>query len=128
MYIDHIAIWTIDLEKEKDFFLRYFDCRVNEKYINSEKKFASYFITFSGGARIELMSRPDIEKRSWNDGAGLVHLAIDAGERRSVDELTDRLESDGHTVVSKPRVTGDGYYESVILDPEGNRIEILSLQ
>jgi lactoylglutathione lyase len=128
MHIDHIAIWTIDLEKEKDFFLRYFDCWVNEKYVNSEKQFASYFITFSGGARIELMSRPDIEKRSWGYGAGLVHFAIDAGERKSVDELTDKLESDGLTVVSKPRVTGDGYYESVILDPEGNRIEILSLQ
>jgi len=128
MHIDHLAIWTIDLEREKDFFLRYFDCRVNEKYVNSEKQFASYFITFSGGARIELMSRPDIDRRPGDNGAGLVHFAIDAGERKGVDELTERLKGDGHTVVSEPRVTGDGYYESVILDPEGNRIEILSVQ
>lgn len=127
MHIDHIAIWTSDLEKEKDFFLRYFECTADEKYVNSEKCFSSYFITFASGARIELMSRPDIINHGKADTPGLTHIAIDAVSREDVDKLTERIERDGYVVAGKPRVTGDGYYESVILDPEGNRIEILSV-
>jgi lactoylglutathione lyase len=127
MQIDHIAIWTYDLEMEKDFYLKYFDCSVNEKYLNSGKQFASYFITFSGGPRIELMRRPDIRYRKKSDSLGLAHLAINVGTREKVDNLTESLEKDGIVVGSRPRITGDGYYESVILDPENNVIEILSL-
>jgi lactoylglutathione lyase len=129
MYIDHLAIWAFDLERVKEFFLNYFDCTVNEKYVNSEKHFSSYFISFTGGTRIEIMNRPDVlnEERNEND-QGLAHLAINVGKRSLVDNLTERIRNDGYIIVSEPRITGDGYYESVILDPEGNRIEILSDQ
>ena len=126
MRIDHIAIWTDDLEKEKNFFIKYFECSVNEKYVNSGKQFSSYFITFEGGARIELMNRPDIKIKRRGEAVGLAHFAIDAGSREKVEMMTEIFEIDGYTVVSGPRVTGDGYYESVVLDPEGNIIEIIS--
>jgi lactoylglutathione lyase len=126
MHIDHIAIWTDDLENEKDFYLKYFECSVNEKYVNSRKQFSSYFITFDGGARIELMNRLDIKKDRRGDTLGIAHFAFDTGSREKVDMMTAMFENDGHRVVSGPRVTGDGYYESVVLDPEGNIIEIMS--
>ena len=127
MHIDHIAIWTDNLENEKNFFLKYFECSVNEKYINPGKQFSSYFITFEGGARIELMNRSDIKKERRGETPGIAHFAVDAGSREKVDKMTAIFEDDGHRVVSGPRVTGDGYYESVVLDPEGNIIELLSL-
>jgi len=126
MHIDHIAIWTSDLEKEKDFFLKYFDCSVNEKYINNAKHFSSYFIAFTGGARIELMKRDDMNTERGGETLGIAHFSVDTGSREKVDRLTEILENDGHRVVSNPRVTGDGYYESVVLDPENNIIEIIS--
>ena len=126
MKIDHIAIWTKDLENEKDFFLKYFECTANEKYVNPAKQFSSYFITFAGGSGIELMSRADITAERAGETLGIAHIAINAGTREKVDKLTEIFESDGIIVVSKPRITGDGYYESVILDPEGNVIEIMS--
>ena len=126
MFIDHIAVWTDNLENEKDFFLRYFNCRANEKYINPVKQFSSYFITFDTGARIELMERADIREVRSGDTLGPAHIAINVGSREKVDEMTAKFESDGLTIVSKPRITGDGYYESVILDPENNVIELLT--
>lgn len=127
MQIDHIAIWVNDLELEKEFYLKYFDCTVNEKYINSAKQFSSYFISFAEGSRIELMNHRDIKvKINSGHSPGLTHLAIDVGNRDLVDQLTGKLSRDGHKVISSPRITGDGYYESIILDPEGNRIEIFS--
>ena len=125
MQIDHIAIWTKDLENEKYFFLKYFECTANEKYVNTVKQFSSYFITFEGGLRIELMNRADITAERAGENLGIAHLAINAGSREKVDRLTEIFERDGIIVVSKPRITGDGYYESVILDPEGNKIEIM---
>jgi lactoylglutathione lyase len=126
MHIDHIAIWTRNIEIEKEFFLKYFECTVNKKYINQAKFFSSYFITFEGGARIELMNRSDITgQRAEGETLGIIHIAINAGSRGKVDSLTEMLERDGLTVVSRPRVTGDGYYESTILDPENNTIEIM---
>jgi lactoylglutathione lyase len=125
MQIDHIAIWTENLENEKDFYLKYFKCRANDKYINPVKQFSSYFINFNDGARIELMQRIDIREGRAGDTLGIAHLALNVGSREKVDYLTEILEKDGVTIVSKPRITGDGYYESVILDPENNVIEIL---
>ena len=125
MKIDHIAIWTKDLENEKDFFLKYFECTANEKYVNPAKQFSSYFITFEGGSRIELMSRADITVGRAGETLGIAHIAINVGSREKVDALTATFERDGIVIVSKPRITGDGYYESVILDPEGNVIEIM---
>lgn len=127
MHIDHIAIWIYDLEKEKDFFLKYFDCTVNEKYVNPEKKFASYFISFSNGSRIELMNREEIAGKLDGETLGLAHIAVNAGSRGKVRQLTENLDNDGFIVVSRPRITGDGYYESAVLDPENNIIEIVSL-
>jgi lactoylglutathione lyase len=126
MHIDHIAIWTKDLENEKDFFLKYFECTANEKYVNPAKQFSSYFITFAGGSGIELMSRADITAERAGETLGIAHIAINVSTREKVDKLTEIFERDGIIVVSKPRITGDGYYESVILDPEGNVIEIMS--
>ena len=126
MKIDHIAIWTDNIENEKDFLLKYFNCTVGNKYSNPVKRFSSYFITFDGGARIELMQRDDISEGRTGETFGLAHFAVDVGSRSSVDKLTQLLESDGHIIVSHPRITGDGYYESVILDPEKNIIELMS--
>ncbi|MGB8490298.1 MAG: VOC family protein [Bacteroidales bacterium] len=127
MHIDHIAIWTKDLESEKDFFLRYFKCSVNDKYYNQGKRFTSYFITFEGGGKIELMKRPEISKKLHGTNLGFTHMAVHVGSRANVLSLTEKFLKDGVEVLNLPRETGDGYYESVILDPEGNRIEIMSL-
>ncbi len=126
MHIDHVAIWTDNIEIEKDFFLKYFECTVNKMYTNPGKKFSSYFITFGEGARIEMMNRADITSRKAGETLGITHIAINAGSRENVDRLTEVLERDGHTVITRPRVTGDGYYESAVLDPEKNIIEIIS--
>lgn len=126
MKIDHTAMWVIDLEKEREFFLKYFDCTVNEKYINPSKQFSSYFITFPGGGKIEIMKRDNIGVAAKKESPGYAHIALNAGSREKVDSLTGLLRREGIIVESGPRVTGDGYYESVILDPENNRIEIIS--
>ena len=126
MYIDHIAIWTEDIEREKDFFLRYFECTAGPKYINVRKGFSSYFISFSSGARIELMKKNDITGSRSGETIGIAHIAIVVGSREKVDSMTARFEKDGYKVKGMPRVTGDGYYESVILDPEGNIIELMA--
>lgn len=126
MDIDHVAIWTDNIEIEKDFFLKYFEGTANKMYTNPGKKFSSYFITFAGGARIEIMKRTDITSKRTGKALGIAHIAINAGSREKVDRLTEVLERDGYTVVSRPRITGDGYYESAVLDPENNIIELLS--
>jgi lactoylglutathione lyase len=125
--IDHLAIWCGDLEKLKDFYINYFSATAGEKYFNPVKKFESYFLTFSEGCRLELMRKPDIPD-SKNDiirqFRGLIHFAITLGSKEAVDALTNTLRGDGYTIVGEPRTTGDGYYEAVVLDPEGNRVEI----
>lgn len=126
MHIHHIAIWTKDIELQKAFYQRYFNCTVGEKYENKEKQFVSYFVRFSDGAAIELMNRPDIKTSVTSESFGYTHIAISCGSKSEVDALTKRMEADGHIVESKPRTTGDGYYESVILDPENNRIKLVA--
>jgi lactoylglutathione lyase len=125
MNIHHIAIWTNDLEKEKNFFIQYFECTSNAKYENHQKQFSSYFLSFPAGCHIELMKRNDIHLQGNPDSFGLSHIAISVGSKGKVDTLSKRLEKDGFTIESYPRTTGDGYYESVILDPENNRIELI---
>ena len=126
MKIEHIAIWTSDLEKMKDFYLHFFKLESNEKYYNPKKEFSSYFLSFEEGARIELMHRPDISEFMVNMDAqlGLTHFAISVGSKEKVDALTETIRKNGFKVIGEPRTTGDGYYESVIADPEGNLIEI----
>lgn len=123
--IDHIAIWVEDLEKMREFYCKYFDGVSNQKYENKIKGFESYFISFDGTTRIELMKRKDIEERIYKEILGLAHLAFKVGSKEKVNELTEIFRKDGYKIIGEPRTTGDGYYESVILDPEGNRIELV---
>ncbi|HNR03827.1 MAG TPA: VOC family protein [Bacillota bacterium] len=127
MKIEHIAIWTKDIERLKMFYTNYFDGIAGEKYINPKKSFESYFIKFDSGARLELMQMsgsPLDSNDTINQHIGLTHIAVSTGSAEKVNSLTDELRKAGYTVVSEPRHTGDGYYESCILDPDGNRLEI----
>jgi lactoylglutathione lyase len=125
MKIEHIAMWTQQLETMRAFYERYFNGRSNTKYTNPRTGFTSYFITFNDGARLELMQRPDIIAPDGEaEKIGLAHVAVSVGSETAVDDLTNQLRGDGCQVIGEPRTTGDGYYESVILDPDGNRIEI----
>ena len=125
MHIDHIAIWTHQLEALKIFYENYFAARANQKYTNPKTGFESYFLTFDSSPRMELMQRPDIDgTQTAEQYVGYAHLAFSVGSKEGVDRLTQRLAEDGCQVVSGPRTTGDGYYESVVLDPDGNRVEI----
>ena len=126
MNIDHIAIWANDIEKLRSFYIKYFNCVSNERYENVAKQFCSYFLTFASGSRIELMNRAGISVFKGPDLLGLAHIAINVGTREKVNSLTNKLELDGFTVFGKPRITGDGYYESIILDPENNIVEVIS--
>ena len=127
MQIEHLAIWVQDLETMRDFYLKYFDTTCGEKYINPKTRFDSYFIAFGENkTRLELMTRPDIEATNGRRGfsMGLTHFAISVGGKDKVNSLTERFRKDGFTIFSEPRTTGDGYDESVVLDPEGNYLEI----
>ena len=127
MKIEHIAIWVNDLEKMKAFYESYFDAISGDLYHNEQKNFKSYFLSFADGCRLEIMYKPTIPQSKNShieESIGFIHFAMSVGSKEMVDQLTDRLKSDGYTIVGLPRTTGDGYYESVILDPENNRIEI----
>jgi lactoylglutathione lyase len=127
MRIEHLAIWTPDLERLRQFYETYFEGRANTKYVNPRKQFESYFLTFADGARLEIMQTPSVPL-SANDVdqqfTGYIHVAFAVGSREAVDALTERLRADGYPILDGPRTTGDGYYESTTLDPDGNRIEI----
>jgi len=126
MKIEHLAIWVDDLELLREFYIKYFDLRCGEKYVNTKRNFTSCFLSFGEDkTRIELMHIPGIANpASRGNLKGLAHYAVSVGEKDKVDELTERLRMDGYTIASEPRTTGDGYYESAVLDPEGNVIEI----
>lgn len=129
MKIDHIAIWTTNLESLCNFYIRYFDASSSEIYYNHSKEFRSYFLTFGGDCRMEIMEMPRIPA-SKNDifkqYLGLIHFAINMGSKDKVNQLTEILRKDGFKVVGEPRTTGDGNYESIILDPDGNRVELMA--
>ena len=126
MKIEHLAFWVKDLEKMKDFYINYFNIKCGEIYKNKKKNFSSYFLSFKSGARIELMHKPDISEQIGNKGEhnGMTHIAISVGNKEKVDQLTNLIRNKGYEIIGEPRTTGDGYYESVIADPEGNHIEI----
>lgn len=127
MKIEHIALWVRDIETAKTFYQKYFNATANDKYVNAKKGFQSYFLRFESGARIELMQMSTVPVCAHDpieQHTGLIHFAISLGSKDKVNELTSRLKGDGFTIVDGPRTTGDGYYESVALDPEGNRIEL----
>ena len=124
MKIEHVAIWVNDLEGMRDFYKKYFNGEENSLYHNPKKQFESYFITFEGGARLELMKRVVIEDALQTETLGYAHIAFSVGSKEKVNELTNTLREAGYAVLNGPRTTGDGYYESVVSDPEGNQIEI----
>lgn len=128
MKIEHIAIWTDKLEEMKDFYTRYFGAKPNNKYTNENKGFQSYFLSFESGARLEIMSRIDISSHyiDRSSSIGITHLAFKVGSKEGVLELTNTLRKNGYTITGEPRTTGDGYFESIILDVDGNSIELVA--
>ncbi|MGM0217492.1 VOC family protein [Enterococcus sp. AZ126] len=125
MKIEHIGLWVKDLENMRSFYETYFDAQASELYHNTKTSFYSYFLTFSDGARLEIMQRNDVIKQNiGNEMLGFAHLAISLGSKENVDNLTNILVMEGFELLSPTRTTGDGYYESVIADPEGNRLEL----
>ena len=127
MKIDHIAIWTNNLETLRSFYIKYFHGESGEKYRNDRSEFESYFISFSSGSRLEIMTISGLETDfGQQNRIGIAHLSFRVGSKKAVDLLTSELRSAGISVYSEPRITGDGYYESGILDPDGNRVEIIA--
>lgn len=125
MKIAHVALWVKDIEHMRQFYKTYFRAQSGERYENANRGFASYFLTFSESeVRLELMQQPTITYQPEEIPLGWAHLAISVGSEEAVNALTKTILDDGHTVIGQPRWTGDGYYESVVADPEGNWIEI----
>jgi lactoylglutathione lyase len=131
MTLEHVAIWTDQLEALRSYYERFFGGQSNGKYTNEAKQFQSYFLTFASGARLELMSRPDIPANQ-NDSVqrqyrGIIHLAFGVETMAEVDAKAAELASQGYPILSGPRRTGDGYYEFETLDPDNNRLEVTTL-
>lgn len=129
MYIEHIAIWTNKLEELKNFYVTFFNGKSNEKYTNPKKGFESYFITFEGGARLELMSSTSIKYVPVEEDkvrAGYTHVSFALPNKEDIDSFSDRLIKSGVKHLDGPRLTGDGYYEAKFLDPDENVIEIVA--
>jgi lactoylglutathione lyase len=127
MRIEHVALWTSDLQRARDFYTTHLGAQAGALYHNPRTGFRSYFLRFADGARLELMQRPDVGPRPGAPGhesGGYAHIALALGSEAAVDGLTEQLRRAGVTVLSAPRRTGDGYYESVVLDPDGNRLEL----
>ena len=125
MLIEHIAMYVTDLEKAREFFVKYLGGTSNDGYHNKNTDFRSYFISFDDGARLAVMTKPEIvDMDKPLNRTGYAHIAFSVGSKEKVDELTARLKYDGYEVVSGPRTTGDGYYESCIVVIEGNQIEL----
>ena len=125
MKIEHIALYVEDLEGARNFFIKYLEAKSNEGYHNSQTHFRSYFLSFEDGARLEIMQRPEMVNLPKEAArTGYAHIAFSVGSRERVDALTAELKADGYDVVSGPRTTGDGYYESCIVAMEGNQVEI----
>lgn len=125
MKIEHIAMYVTDLEAVREFFVKYFGAKANNGYHNLKTDFRSYFLSFNEGARLEIMNRPQmVDNVKDISRTGYIHIAFSLGSAEKVDQLTAKLQSDGYEVISAPRITGDGYYESCIVDLEGNQIEL----
>lgn len=129
MRIEHVALWTYQLERSKDFYTRFFGGAAGAKYRNEAKGFESYFVSFDDGARLELMQIPGIPASADSvekQFTGFIHVAFEMRDRAEVERVTEEVRRGGFRVLEEPRATGDGYYESTVLDPDGNRIEIAS--
>jgi lactoylglutathione lyase len=128
--LEHVAVWTSDLDRLRAFYERYFGARAGAQYRSATRAgFASYFLTFpDGGGRLELMTAPGLAATAGAATVGYAHIALTVGSRADVEALTARLRVEGVRVVSAPRQTGDGYFESVVEDPDGNAIEIIAAE
>lgn len=125
MKIEHIALYVNNLEDARNFFIRYLEAKSNDGYHNPRTNFRSYFLSFNDGARLEIMNKPEMQDMPKELArTGYAHIAFSVGNKEKVDALTAKLEADGYEVISGPRTTGDGYYESCIVAIEGNQIEI----
>jgi lactoylglutathione lyase len=125
--LEHVALWTDDLDRLAAFYARHFEAVPGPRYVNAAKGFESCFLDFGGGARLELMRTTTLAPARHEPGShhmGLTHVALSLGSQARVDALTARLAAEGVPVLDGPRRTGDGYYESVVLDPDGNRVEV----
>ena len=125
--LEHIAVWTTQLERLKDFYVHHFNGVAGPRYENPSKDFASYFIAFAGGSRLEIMQMPSVPRSIddiYRQFTGFIHIAFAPDSAGEIDQLTVTLETAGCAVLDRPHMTGDGYYESVILDPDGNRVEL----
>jgi len=127
MKIEHLSMYVNDLEIMKEFYIKYFEATANDMYHNPRTGLQTYFLSFKEGARLEIMTRPDrVDSPKEFYATGFTHLAFTLGSKEKVDEMTSLMAKDGFKVLSGPRMTGDGYYESCFLDPEGNQIEIVA--
>jgi len=127
MRIDHVAVYVCDLEKSRAFYQKYFGAEANQRYHNPRTGLQTYFLTFPCGGRLEIMHKPDLPGIvADGEHLGYIHLAFSVGTKEQVDLLTNLLRADGYPVLSEPRTTGDGYYESCVADPDGNRMEIVA--
>lgn len=122
--IEHVGLWVADIDAVAAFYAKYLDARIGALYQNPRKGFESRFLDFGSGARLEIMKRHDVSSRSASEQLGFAHVALTVGTEATVDALAARFVADGVTPDSGPRRTGDGYYECVVRDPEGNRVEI----
>ncbi|MBN2045842.1 MAG: VOC family protein [Anaerolineales bacterium] len=123
-HISHTALWTQDLERLREFYQRWFGAGSNQKYTNPKTGFQSYFLSFDKGPRLEIMLAPDVAERGSGQQVGYAHIALSVGSEENVRSQTTRMQAAGVPVFSSPRTTGDGYFESVVLDPDGNHVEI----
>jgi len=130
MKIEHIAIWTNNLEMLKDYYVKFFKGRSNQKYLNHKTQFESYFISFESGCRLELMTTPDIEEKEYHElkYKGITHFAFEVESNLEVDLKAKELEVAGFPIIKGPRITGDGYYEFETIDIDGNKIEVVTKQ
>lgn len=130
MKLEHIAIWTDNIELLRNYYVSFFDGQSNEMYINPKTQFQSYFISFESGARLEIMSMPNIPDNT-NDTIneqhkGIIHIAFSVNTKHEVDAKAALLLANGFEILNGPRVTGDGYYEFVTIDPDKNRLEVIT--
>lgn len=128
MILEHVAIWTFQLDALRAFYENYFNAKAGNLYVNEKKRFKSYFLSFDGGARLEIMQMENVPPSKddvYQQFTGIIHIAFELDSIEAVEKLTTRIGNAGYEVIGMPRTTGDGYYESVILDPDGNRVEII---
>jgi lactoylglutathione lyase len=124
--IEHIALWTRDIERSRAFYEQHFAAKAGERYVSKRQPLISYFLDFGGGARLEIMTSPEISDQPDDRHVGLAHFALRIGSREAVNQMVEKLRMAHVAIAGEPRMTGDGYYEAVVHDPDGNIIELIA--